>query len=252
MRKGVLPITPSLLLIPLALVTASAAAAENRSSLGIGAAWLPYYTGGDRYHWVPVPQAQLFNGLVRLQENRASLAIPLGDTLSLGPLLGWSSGRDEQDAELYGMGDLDASLLYGAFVRWQPGRFSATLQYLKASEDDQGASAQLTLGYQLMHNERQQLTFAVSGLWRDSDNIQSWYGVTPQQSVNSAGRYGVYSPASGVAEIAPQLRWRYQLSSSWAVNSAVGYSFLLDDARDSPLAEHSGSFQGLIGVNYVF
>lgn len=212
-------------------------AKEIPTSLGVAAAYVPYYYGADKYHFMPVPQAVLFNGLVVMKNNELNFALPLSDTLSAGAVAGWNSGRDASEVPaLAGLEDIDASVQYGAFVRWNPGRFLASIKYLKSTEDDQGATATLTLGYDLIKQTEQQLTFAVSGTWRDSDNMQTWYGIDAQQSAASERHYQPYSTSAGVSQITPQLLWQYQLAPQWRINGLLGYSALIDEAADSPLA----------------
>ncbi|WP_034944305.1 MipA/OmpV family protein [Erwinia oleae] len=231
----------------------SARAEEYNASVGLGAAWVPYYSGADKYHISPVPQAQLFNGRLRLQGDELSVVLPLTDDVSIGPVVGYSSGRDSSDVSaLNGLEDIDSTVLYGAFLRWQPGRFNATLKYLAAGDSDQGASATLSVGYDIYRDEQQKLTLGVSGMWNSSDYMQSWYGITPQQSASSERHYSVYTPSSGFSKITPGLSWQYQLSPHWRVNSALGWGILINDAKESPLAEKSSNAMGMVGLNYQF
>lgn len=228
-------------------------AEQQRSSVGLGMGITPDYPGADSYHATPLPSARLFDGRFFLQGGDAGLNFALTDSLSAGPLIAYSGGRDAKDNQaLAGLDDIDSSLLYGAFVRWQPGRFSLEANYLRAADSDQGAAATLSLGYLLYQNQRHQIQLGVATQWRDGDNMQTWFGIDERQSAMSDAHYAPYHARAGIAQVTPQLRWRYQFADNWQLSTGVGYTLLTNEAKDSPLVEKKSDLQGAIGVNYQF
>lgn len=63
--------------------------------------------------------------------------------------------------------------------------------------------------------------------------MQTYYGVTPEQSARSG--YRVYSPRLGLRDVSLTAALRLELSDDWVALGAVGYSRLLGDAARSPL-----------------
>jgi MipA family protein len=68
----------------------------------------------------------------------------------------------------------------------------------------------------------------------DKTYMQTYYGVTPEQSANSG--YPVYTPSAGPRDIALSTGVTAELSDSWVGFANVGVSQALGPVPDSPLS----------------
>jgi outer membrane protein len=88
-----------------------------------------------------------------------------------------------------------------------------------------------------------------SGLtWGNRDFSQSQYGVTPDQSLNSG--FPVYSPTAGVEDVHLGLNWRWEISSSWMMNSGVYATHLTGSVAGSPQIAQPNNVSVSIGLVY--
>ena len=92
---------------------------------------------------------------------------------------------------------------------------------------DVGVSRKWRLGPQTQLNLSSSISFA------DSTHLQTWYGVTPEQSTRSG--YAVYTPGAGLLDAEIGLSLRHEFGKRWAGFVSTGASLQLGPAADSPL-----------------
>lgn len=116
-----------------------------------------------------------------------------------------------------------------------------------------GFAAHASVGYGGRLGERWSYSIGPNITWGDSQFLQAYFGVTPEQAARSG--YRLYSPGLGVKDVrlAGMLTWRF--ADRAAAIARVEVSQLLDRAADSPIVDQRGSatqaFFGL-GLSYRF
>jgi MipA family protein len=164
------------------------------------------------------------------------------DDLRLTLALRYDQGRQQDDsADLAGMGDVPATLRAQLSARWQfaPGwRLGASIN-LDALNRGGGFTADTSLAREWRLGPGQTGTLSASVGGAGSRYMQTWLGVTPEQSARSG--YAVYSPGAGLRDAQLSAVWRTEISKEWAGFAGYTYNRLLGAALDSPLSrERSG------------
>jgi MipA family protein len=76
--------------------------------------------------------------------------------------------------------------------------------------------------------------------------MQTWYGVTEQQSAGSG--YAIYKPGGGLRDAGTSATWRVEFNQDWAGFTSLGANRLLGPAADSPLTRQKNSVTVAAGI----
>lgn len=229
--------------------------AQNMVGIGVGMA--PDYPGAKSYRAQPAPLLNAEWGPLFTSSRFGGPAVGvktrLPYDLSTGLLLGLSPDRREsRNAQLQGLGNINFSAQYGAFVEWAPGPFSASLSYMQSAKSAYGGTLTLRGSYLVLKEGRNAVTLGGDVTWGSSNYMQTWFGVTPEQATRSTAGLPAHQMSSGIRSASVLATWRYSLNANWAINSTVGVQTLLGNTTDSPLVERKASPFGLVGITYSF
>ncbi|WP_099865454.1 MipA/OmpV family protein [Pararhizobium haloflavum] len=170
-----------------------------------------------------------------------------------GPVVGYTFGRDEDDADLLrGLGDLDGGLLLGAYggYRLEPFFFDAVYQRQVSGQDDAGYQIKLEAGTKTMLSDRLDLRTSLGTSYASDDYMGTFFGITPAQS--AASGLSAYEAEGGFKSVGIDLEMNYQLTDRAGFKASAGYSRLIGDAADSPITASRDQFRGGIGLSYTF
>lgn len=240
----------------LAGMASSAVLAQNMVGLGVAA--IPDYPGSDSYRVTPAPlidveRGSLFISTRYVTGTGVGMKFSLGKDLVAGPILSLSPDRDEsRNSRLVGLGDIDFSALYGGFAEWTPGRFRTSIHYLQSAKSEYGSTFTWRGSYTALRSGKHTLTVGGDLTWGDNKNMQTWFGITPEQAASSRAGLPVYKASSGLRSASAFASWHYRYSKDWALLGTVGLQPLLGDAVDSPLTERKSSGFGFLGLTYNF
>lgn len=241
---------------------------------GVGAGIAPDYEGSDESGLTVLPLADvtapgglfLKGASVNPNDGLASAGLPLLNLdysegsrrrlrLSVGPLVRYRGGRDEDDSDtLAGLGDIDPSIEVGGFMEVQAGIWSA--EATAAQDVSNGHDGFLiTFGTKAMLPASDNLTISagLSTSWADGDYTQNFFGVTGGQAVRRG--HARFDGNEGFKDLGIQIGASYAVSESWSLDGQLGYQRLLNDAADSPLVDKAGSpdqVRALVGIAYRF
>jgi outer membrane scaffolding protein for murein synthesis (MipA/OmpV family) len=223
-------------------------------SLTVGAlgALRPDYEGSDDYSFLGAPLIELRYRDAFFLSSRDGIGATLVrfGGFSAGPVVRYRFGRDQDDNDaLRGMGDVGGTVEAGAFLRWQEGGWVVVVNAAQGINGGghRGATVFASLGYGGRLAERWMFSLGPSVTWASDNYMQSFFGVTPSQSITSG--YAPYSPGAGVKDVGfgGTLTWR--VTDQAALTAIAEVKELLDGAAVSPLVERSGnSTQGFIGL----
>jgi outer membrane scaffolding protein for murein synthesis (MipA/OmpV family) len=233
-------------------------------ALGLVASYGPSYSGAEDYRLRIGPAGFLRYGRFTVsgaggfktrrdddvERGVAAEVIDSGD-LRLSVSARWSNGRHESNSDrLAGMGDIDGTVLARLRLQWSPDGPWAWTVALSVDALGHGSGAVLDLGM-ARHwalTPTTLLQFGASVALADSTYLQSWYGVTPEQSARSG--YAVYRPGGGLREASAQLTLRTEFDRRWAAYAGTGVSLQLGAAADSPLVQRR--FGASVGAGLVW
>lgn len=240
--------------------------AEGRWGLTVGgfAGFAPAYEGSDEYRFVGYPLIiPKYYG-----DNYDSLAAPrvtfkgIDDVritalrfgmIDAGPVVGYSFGRDQDDAErLAGLGDIDGGLNVGGFVALRVAPFYVDAAFVTqvTGDTDTGHTIRLGAGWEDKLSERLTGRAYVSTAYASNEYMDAYFSVTPGQSASSG--LAAYDADAGFKNVRLDVGADYALTDRWTVTSRLGYSHLLGDAADTPITATRHQFSGGVGLTYTF
>lgn len=173
-------------------------------------------------------QYDVERGLDALLVRRERLRVNLGFRFDPGR-------RESASDQLTGMGNVRATVLARLGLRWEPApHWAVNLGTSFDALDRVGGyvvSGSVSRTFALGHGQRVILGAAVSGA---SDRyMQTWYGITPAQSVASG--YPAYEASGGLRDMSLSATWRIDINDRWAGFAGLSASHLFDAAARSPL-----------------
>lgn len=184
-------------------------------------------------------------GLAAELVNRKDWRVNLSGRLSNGR-------RESASAALAGMGDIESTILARLRIQWTPpGGWKYTLAF---SSDvlghgsgwiaDLGASRTWALGPDT------KLVYGVDLSFGSDTYMQTWYGVTPEQSQRTG--HPVYTPGNSLRDISTGLTLRHEFGKRWGafVGGRVGRQ--LGDAAASPLVRRVHGWEAAGGLVWRF
>ena len=239
---------------------------EGRWGVSVGgfAGFAPAYEGSDEFRFVGYPlilpkyYGDNYDPNVRsrvdfrsIDDVRFSL-LRLGG-LDVGPLAGYSFGRDEDLANrLTGMGDVDGGITVGGFASYTFEPFFVDIAYNTqvTGDTDTGYTLRFGAGIETNLSERMVASAYVGSTYASADYMDAYFSVTPAQS--AASGLAVYDASSGIKNVGLDLGLDYRMTDRVTLKSKAGYYRLLGDAADSPVTASRNQFSGGLGVTYTF
>ena len=163
--------------------------------------------------------------------------------------LRFDGGRQQGDSDqLRGLGDIRKTVRARLGARWDV----APRWQLSASTNVDvlnrggGVVSGAGLGYTLPLDARQRLGIGLGVSGASRSYFQSWYGITPEQSLASG--YPVYSPRAGLRDVGVSATWRIEIDPQWAAFAGGSTSYLLGPAAESPLTKQRTGWALSAGV----
>jgi outer membrane scaffolding protein for murein synthesis (MipA/OmpV family) len=212
--------------------------------VGGGGLYTPDYEGSDDYRFRALPY-------FRVQyQDWATLSVPEGLKLAAindggfkaGGILGYRFDRDSGDnIALRGLGDVDGAVELGAFAEYKFDAIKLSLEGRQGvSGDDTGLIATLGLRYET------RIAGAIVSVgpkvsWVDDDYAQTYFGITPAQSVASFLGYAPYAAGNGIKDYGVGLTAVVPLGDAWSLTAIASVGRLTGDAADSPIVAAEGS-----------
>ncbi len=215
-------------------------------AIGPGVAGYPETPGSNRTRVVPVPGLDFYSSLGGF----ASTDIGLGWNFSrradvqFGVRLWPVFGRDDDRSRQRGLSDVGTRLGKGLFLNYAPWEFLILQSSVLAGSGYHGDGVQMeggaTLGARI--GTATLLGFTLGGTWANRAHVQSYYGVTPEES--AAGGLPAYAPGAGWSDVNVQLNGEMKINERWKLSGQLLGARLLGDESRSPVTEsrHQGTF----------
>jgi outer membrane protein len=213
-----------------------------------GGAWVhPRFPGSDSTYAQPLPYFDVHYGRLFLVTGDG-LGAYLFHTqgawaaVSIAPEL--RQRRESDEERLRGLGDVRRTARAEFQAGYAAGCFTAKGDVATdIAHRRQGTIVDLTLATHYPAFGRLQVESGVAAQWANRLFNDSFYGVTPAQSV--ATGLPQYSPGSGMDEIRVFLGARFAIDRHWLAVGRVAAVHLTQKASDSPIVErrNHGEFQ---------
>jgi MipA family protein len=214
--------------------------------LGFGGRVQPDYEGSDNYGVSPFPVISLgylnIPGLFEIGSQS-----PQGGGLSIGPSFGYISKRDAGDDD--DLDDVDATYEAGIRVgyEWTNAEIWGEARY--AFGGAEGIVGELGANAIARPYEKLQLKAGPFATFASGNYMDSYFGVSQQESINTGLRLDAYDPEGGFKSVGLQTSARYEFHPDWFFNADASYSRLVGDASDSPIVEQGSENQFTFGLS---
>jgi len=243
-----------------------------RKSVAVGAAVIvkPKYEGSQEHEAIPIPiiipklveEEDTPDGVFKEVRQRVAfrglddvrIRVFGGQRFQVGAVTGWITTRDEDDADfLEGTGDIDGGLVGGAYAAYTMGLFTFDVAYIEKLTGT-SAGPQYRLGVETTRqiSDRGDIIVRAGTTFASAEFMETYFGVTPNQSRNSRANIPVYTPDGGIKDVFVEVGGSYEISDRWVFKGGVRYGRLLDEAADSPLVETPDQVSGTVGLAYRF
>ena len=223
-------------------------------TLGTGLAESPIYTGAKRYHAHPFFFGSVsYRNLTFLGPGGLGTAVINSNGFRAGPVIGYQGGRSSSgDAHLNGLGNLQPSIMAGAFAAYRIGAYELSGTFRQAiTHSNNGLVGRVQLDYHASFFANK-LDFAIGPEvdLGDGRYERTWFGVSNHQSALSA--LPVFNPGGGVTDAGAHVIFSYRFSDSLFLRATGDVRQFEGDASHSPIIEtKTQTFIG-IGIGYHF
>ncbi|MGJ8544365.1 MAG: MipA/OmpV family protein [Sulfitobacter sp.] len=244
------------LCLAVALGAALPAAAQERSfsfALRGGLSTGPSYPGADSYEVGP----DLGFGFGALKWGNKNIGTHIGEIpqngVSVRGALRTIGERSASDhAELAGLEDIDAAVELGLGVEWRDTNVLVFGEIRQGFGGHDGVTGEIGADLILRPSDRWTLTAGPRLSLGSNDYASTYFGVTAAEA--AASNFAAYDAEGGVLGAGFEIGATYRFSDLWAMESALTYEKLLNDAGDSPITA-AGSDDQLsfrIGLSRTF
>ncbi|WP_308916391.1 MipA/OmpV family protein [Jannaschia sp. LMIT008] len=159
---------------------------------------------------------------------------------------------DDDNAELAGLDDVDASLELGAGLAYGTRDyqvFGAVRYGVIGHEAWVGE-----VGGDVFFRPNDQLTLRMGprAFFGSNDYADTYFGVSGAESIASNGNFTSFDPGGGLISTGVELGAGYRFNEDWGVDAAVRYDRYRRDAADSPILQDDDTVSARIGITRRF
>ena len=217
---------------------------EDSLTVGLAANNTARYSGAKQRHWQAVPVIQWRKGPFFLDSQKGiGYDLQTESGFYVEHTLGFSLGRSDRDSSwrdgsdsLKGMGNIAPAVNTALAIGW-----SVTPWFIMEGKatlplsDSQGVQYQTSITFIPWQTKSDTVALQVAGLFGDARYMNTFYGVSADQSARSG--YRNYTTHGGFYGTDTSLTWSHQFTSGWGTSLSGGYSWLDKNAADSPNAD---------------
>lgn len=213
-------------------------------SLGAGPRYSPDYLGSNDYDFDFDPNIRVRLRYATIDEGGLAVDLTPDLDIDIGPFVRIAGGRSEDANEiLEGLGRVGRALEVGGFVgvRMPEPGFAARARFRSDVVNGHGGElVDIQVSQRLLRAGDFSTATSFRVTWADDDYTDSFFGITPEQSLAS-GVLPEFNPGAGFRDVRLALTARYEITEKWAIDSFTTYSRLVGDTADSPLVDDFGT-----------
>lgn len=223
------------------------AGADFVFELGVQGIVEPEYLGSKDYQIAPSP---IFSVEYVNLPGLGSFGGPDGLGFSIGPSFSYQPKRKSSDySSLRGLDDIDASYELGlkADYEWENFQVYGDVRYaLGGAKGFVGDFGAYFIARPL--NRRLVLKLGPTLSLASSDYMDTYFGISPRESVNTGGRIAAYSPGGGFKSVGAAASAKYEIFTDYFISADAKYDRLVGDAADSPIVKAGNANQYYFGL----
>jgi MipA family protein len=228
---------------------------QSGGTLGVALTSGHEYKGSDERRTMVFPALdyQWSNGWFAGTTNGIGYNFSNNEQAKYGLRLTADLGRRERRSDaLRGMGNVDARGEVGGFFNYYPTReiFLTSSWRYGAGDGSDGVVIDLGAGYGTEIAPAWRAAVGASLTVVNNRYMQSFFGVTPEQSVTSG--YAPYRADGGLRDVRGSLTLTHLFNPRTAITLGVSVTSLQGDAEDSPLTRSNTNTGVLLVATYAF
>ncbi|MBP0617532.1 MipA/OmpV family protein [Jiella mangrovi] len=203
--------------------------------LGIEGVVEPEFLGSDDYRVLP---SAIFSVEYLNLPGIGSFGGPDGRGFSIGPSFNVVGERKADDhPELSGLNDVDTTYEVGlkASYEWEYAEVYGAARYAFGGADGFVGDA----GANLIARPTETITLKLGPTvsFASSDYMESYFSVSPGESLASGGKFAAYDAGGGFKSVGVAASARYEFTPDWFLNADASWDRLVGDAADSPIVK---------------
>ena len=231
---------------------------DLEAQIGVGAAFQPRYDGSDRYHTMVGPSIDIRYKDILFGSTGEGFGVNVlqGQNWRVSVAAAYDLGRRGQDdpTRLHGMGNINPApemKIAGEYVISKDFPLVFRAAFTRSFGGSNGWTADLGAYMPLPGSNETFYWFAgPSVTFADSNYMQSWFGVTPQQS--AASGYRQYNASAGLKSAGFGITMVYFINDHWFVSADGAIKRLLGSATNSPVIRTKTGGVCDVSINYQF
>lgn len=251
-----------MIILPATLLSLNARADINASTditVGVGVEQTAKYSGSDEETYSVLPYLKLQHGNFYLDSEKGlGYEYSWDNGLYAGEALGYSTGRDDSDADwksgsdkLKGMGKIKAAINSTSTLGWNVNPYLAFEGNIIAPlTDSQGMQYNAGIKFKLLDTQSDTLELSSKANFGDSRFMNTFYGVNAQQSANSG--FSEYKTGSGMYSYDAGLSWTHAFNDNWWTYANVTYTQLTSKVKNSSIVKRDNNTDVTLGLFYSF
>jgi outer membrane scaffolding protein for murein synthesis (MipA/OmpV family) len=229
--------------------------------LGVGSTFEPRYDGSDRYHMLAGPSIDIrYKDLLFASTGEGvGVNVLQGPNWRVSVAAVYDLGRRAHDdpSRLNGLGNINPApemKIAGEYVISKDFPLVLRAAFTRSFGGSNGSNGWIgDFGAYMPlpgSNEKFYWFAGPSVSVADSNYMQSWFGVTPQQAIDSG--YRPYSAGAGLKSAGFGITMIYFVNKHWFVSADGALRRLLGSAAQSPIIQSKTSGVTDISINYQF
>lgn len=240
----------------LAVVAVSPVQAQERAfnfALRGGVAVAPAYPGSGNYR--VGPNLAFTFGSLRWGGHKIGngIGVPPKSGLALRGAIRVLGAREQADHnELAGLADIDRAIEIGLGLNYRKEKWQVFGEVRKGVTGHSGVTGTLAGEVVFRPADRWTIFAGPRVSFGDREFANTYFGVAGAEATTS--QFGAYSAGGGALAVGFNVRASYRFSEVWALEGALEYEKLLNDAANSPITSvgSDDQWQLRIGLNRTF
>ncbi|MBY5393823.1 MipA/OmpV family protein [Rhizobium leguminosarum] len=219
--------------------------------VGAGAMYAPKFEGSDEFEVRPIPVISARIGdRIGIDPTGLTVDVLQSNGFTLSVKGGYEMGRSEDDSDhLRGLGDVDAGAVIGGKLSYQVGPAELYASIDKTIGGSDGLVGKFGANVSQRY-DRFILSAGASATLADENHMESYFGVTSEQSARSGLRQ--YDAGAGLKRFDVEASVTYMATENWLIRGQAGVGFLTGDAADSPIVQDDVQPSAMMMVGYKF
>lgn len=236
-------------------------AADTPTQLGIAAWSHPVYDGSDSQQVMAIPVISYYGDYLFARTTQgvleAGTRAELFKGFNVGMQLAYEGGRDSNASAFltsHNIASIAPNLSLGVQTELAteigPMPIWLLLRGRQNVDAAYGAQADFRLTAGIYGGERLSAGLFAQVTWADSNSMQSYYGITSQQSTSTG--LTAFAADQGRLFNTEGVLWSFDLAKSWMLLGSLEARQLQGNVRNSPLVSVNSNYYASLGVGYQF